>query len=129
MNKNKTREITIKISEIEMDAVEDAFFTSLEHEPRRWGEVKPLLVRVWKKLCIEMDKEEKKIPYRKKATKMIIVKRAIRRSPIKLKDNEYKTFTNAVKNRKKDEITLHDLERGTFTNKIIKRKNPKRWQI
>ncbi len=54
MNINKTRKITISLSEREMDAIEDNFFCELTRE--QYMKIKPLLRRVWRKLCKKMDK-------------------------------------------------------------------------
>jgi hypothetical protein len=54
MELDKTREITIRLSEREMNAIEDIFFC--ENTETLYKKMRPLLVRVWKKLCKEMDK-------------------------------------------------------------------------
>lgn len=54
MRFEKVRRIKINLSEKEMSAIEDVFFCNLEIE--QYKKIRPLLFRVWKKLCIEMDK-------------------------------------------------------------------------
>lgn len=48
----------MKLTEKEMDAVEDQFFC--ETSEAEYAERRPTLVRVWKKLCSEQDKEAQK---------------------------------------------------------------------
>jgi len=52
MNTDKVRKITINLSEREMDAIEDSFFCELTRE--QYTKIRPLLGRVWRKLCREM---------------------------------------------------------------------------
>ena len=54
MRFDKVRRIKINLSEREMNAIEDAFFCNLTTE--QYKKIRPLLVRVWKKFCSEMDK-------------------------------------------------------------------------
>jgi hypothetical protein len=61
MSKSKLKEITIKISEKEMDAIEDAFFIELEDREEYEKTILPLLRRVWRKLCIAVDKYDERI--------------------------------------------------------------------
>lgn len=53
MNKRKFKTVKIKLNELEMDAIEDVFFCDLSE--KQYAEVRPLLVKVWQKLCKEMD--------------------------------------------------------------------------
>ena len=46
--------ITIDVSEKEMDAIEDAFFTELSK--KRYMETRPILARFWERLCKAVDK-------------------------------------------------------------------------
>lgn len=54
MNIGKARKITITLSEREMNAIEDNFFCELNRE--QYTKIRPLLGRVWRKLCKEMGK-------------------------------------------------------------------------
>lgn len=54
MDIGKVRKITITLSEKEMNAIEDKFFCELNRE--QYMKIKPLLHRVWTKLCKKMDK-------------------------------------------------------------------------
>lgn len=51
----KIKKITINMSEKEMDAIEDAFFTDFEGDTEKYDKIRPLIVRVWTKLCKGMD--------------------------------------------------------------------------
>lgn len=59
MSISKVRKITISLSEREMNAIEDNFFYELNR--KQYMKIRPLLVRVWKKFCREMDKHQLKI--------------------------------------------------------------------
>jgi len=54
MNISKVRKIKITLSEKEMNAIEDSFFCELDRE--QYMKIKPMLRRVWRKLCKKMDK-------------------------------------------------------------------------
>jgi len=57
MNISKVRKIAIALSEKEMNAIEDNFFCELNRE--QYMKIRPLLRRVWRKLCKEMGKYNK----------------------------------------------------------------------
>ena len=54
MNLDKTKKITLCLSEREMNSIEDIFFC--ENTETQYRKMRPLLLRVWKKLCREMGK-------------------------------------------------------------------------
>ena len=54
MKLDKVRKISINLSEREMNAIEDIFFCDLSE--KQYKKIRPLLVRVWRKLCKEMTK-------------------------------------------------------------------------
>jgi hypothetical protein len=54
----KKKKITVKISEKDMDAIEDIFFCKLTE--KQYDKMRPRLVDIWETLCNEMDPEEDK---------------------------------------------------------------------
>lgn len=56
MNIDEVRKITINISEREMNAIEDNFFCEMNKE--QYTKIRPILGKIWRKLCREMKKFE-----------------------------------------------------------------------
>ena len=54
VNIDKIRKITINLTEREMNAIEDRFFCELNR--KQYMKIRPILGKVWKKLCRKMDK-------------------------------------------------------------------------
>jgi hypothetical protein len=49
----KKKEITIKLSEKDMDAIEDKFFCEITE--KQYSKIRPRLVKIWGRLCDKMD--------------------------------------------------------------------------
>jgi len=52
------KEVTILVDEKDMNAIEDVFFCKVDNKD--YCEIRKRLLIIWKQLCNQLDKEEKK---------------------------------------------------------------------